>query len=366
MKFKSLHLIYILVAGTGLITFTSFSGGKTGSSTAGCGGSGCHTASTATGIFISFDGNSALTSYTPGKKYAIQVTITNTNYSSNNNAEAGFNLNANKGSISNIASGTAQTSGEMNHTTPKKLSSGTTNFTFDWTAPAAGSGLATFNIAGNIVNGDDGTAGDAWALTTKTLAEEVSSTVKKATITTIASSAITNTGATISAQINANNANTAAEVQFGTTTSYGITKAMTPASIAGSSTTSASANLTGLIADMTYNYRIKATNSAGDTFSSNSTFKTTASGAAIFQSDKESTTIYPNPASNYTIIKGENITKDFEFSVTNTSGKKLSLPITAARADEIKLNTSALSKGIYYIQWNENGNRKSIPLFIEH
>jgi len=366
MKFKSLHLIYILAAGIGLITLTSNSGGKTGVSSTGCGGSGCHTASSATSVFISFDGNSALTSYTPGKKYTIQVTITNTSYSANTNAKTGFNLTANKGSISNIASGTTQTSGEMNHTTPKALSSGTTNFTFDWTAPSIASGTAVFNIAGNIVNGDGGTAGDAWDITTKSLTEEASTITKKATITTIVSSSITNTGATISAQINANNANTAAEVQFGTTTSYGSTKAMTPASITGSSATSASANLTGLIADMTYNYRIKATNSAGDTFSSNSTFKTTASGAAIFQSDKESTTIYPNPASNYTIIKGENITKDFEFSVTNTSGKKLSLPITAARADEIKLNTSALSKGIYYIQWNENGNRKSLPLFIEH
>jgi hypothetical protein len=115
--------------------------------------------------------------------------------------------------------------GEMHHTTPKALSSGTTNFTFDWTAPAAGSGNAVFNIAGNIVNGDNGTNGDAWDKTTKTLTEEVSTIVKKATITTIVSSAITNTGATISAQINANNASTAAEVQYGTTTTYGTTKA---------------------------------------------------------------------------------------------------------------------------------------------
>lgn len=366
MKFKNLHLIYILAAGLGLVTLTSNSGGKTGASTTGCGGAGCHTASTATSVFISFDGNSALTSYTPGKKYAIQVSITNSSYSGNANAKAGFNLTATKGSISNIISGTNHTSGEMNHTTPKALSSGTTNFTFDWTAPVTGSGNAVFNIAGNIVNGDNGTTGDAWDKTTKTLTEEVTTIVKKATIATIVSSAITNTGATISAQINANNASTAAEVQYGTATTYGITKAMTPASITGSSATSASASLTGLLANTIYNYRIKATNSAGDTFTSNSTFKTTATGAAIFQSNKETIAIYPNPASNYTIIKGENIANDFEFSLINTTGKRLSLPIVSTNADEIKLNTSNLSKGIYYIQWNENGKRKSLPLDIEH
>jgi hypothetical protein len=145
-----------------------------------------------------------------------------------------------------------------------------------------------------------------------------------------------------------------------------LPKPMTPASITGSSATSASASLTGLTANTTYNYRIKATNSAGDTFTSNSTFKTTATGAAIFQSNTESIAIYPNPASNYAIIKGENIANDFEFSLINTTGKRLSLPIVSNSTDEIKLNTSNLSKGIYYIQWNENGKRKSLPLVIEH
>jgi hypothetical protein len=365
MKIKNLHLIYLFAAGLGLLTLTSNAGGKTGVSSTGCGGTGCHTASNATNVFISIDGNSAHTNYTPGKKYAIQISISNNSYSGNSNAKAGFNLKVDKGSISNVISGTTQSSGEMNHTAPKTLSSGTANFTFDWTAPSAGSGTMTFNIAGNIVNGDNGTAGDAWAITTKTLTEEVSSTVKKASISAITSSAITNTGATISAQINSNNAITAAEVQYGTTTTYVSTKAMSPSSITGSSNTSASASLTGLLANTIYNYRIKATNSAGDSFSANNTFKTTATGAAISQSITESISVYPNPASYYAIIKGNNISREGEIIIINNSGKRLALPILSTSSNEIKFNTSALSKGIYFIQWNENGKQKSLPLVIE-
>ena len=347
------------------MTLTSNSGGKMGVSTTGCGGGGCHAASSATSIFISFDGNSNLTSYTPSKKYSVQISMSNSSYSSNALAKAGFGLGFTKGSISNTPSGTMSMTGELHHTTPKALSSGSTTFSFDWTAPVVGSGAAVFNIAGNIVNGDGGTLGDAWDKTTKTLTEEVVPASKKATIASVISNSILPTSASISAQINANNSATVAEVQYGATTSYGTIKAMIPASISGSSATPASASLTGLIPNTTYNYRIKATNSQGDTFSTNSTFKTSNAGAAIFHTIAESISIYPNPASNYIIIKGENLRTNREISILSPLGKRLSLPIISSSAEELKANTSALSKGIYYILWNNNGKMESIPIVIE-
>lgn len=366
MKFRNLHLAYSVVALLCLLTLTSNSLGKPGASSSGCGGGSCHTSNAATSILISIDGNSNVTTYTPGKKYAIVVTVSNSSFSGNMNAKAGLSLNFSKGNITSSIPNITLTGQELNHTSPRALSSGSTAYSFDWTAPGAGSGAVNINIAANIVNGDLGSSGDAWTTTSKSLTEEVSSTAKKPSIASITSSAITNTGATINAQINANSSNTMAEVQFGTSTTYGGVKSMTPNNITGSIATAASASLTGLLANTTYNYRIKATNSLGDSFSTNSTFKTNATGSAIVQSDITQIAVYPNPASNYTIVKGKHMEKDCEISIINTSGKRLSLPIISTSADEIKLNTSALSKGQYYIQWNDNGNRKSFPLVIEH
>lgn len=361
MKFKNLHIGCFIIAVIGIITLTSYSTGKTGVSAIGCGVSGCHgNQSTTTSISMDFDGNSSLTAYTPGKKYTIDLSIDNSNLISTAAAKAGFDLQFSAGTISNNPSGTMIMSNkELHHTTPKAMTSGSATFTFDWTAPTAGSGTVTINIAANGVNGNDAVTGDAWNLKTITLTEFIAP--KKANISTITSSGITTTTATINAQINANGNSTTAEVQYGLTTSYGSTKAMTPSSITGSSNTAATASLTGLTPNTTYNYRIKTTNTAGDSLSANSTFKTNSAGSAIMSSDQEVLSIFPNPSSDYVIIKSQNLSAIKEITLVDMSGKKIVLPTLRNGFDEIKLNTSTLSKGVYYIRFDT----KSYPLVIQ-
>jgi len=361
MRFKNLHIGCFIIAVIGIMTLTSNAGGKMGVSTSGCGVSGCHgNQNTATSISMDFDGNSSLTSYTPGKKYTIVLSIDNSNLIGVANAKAGFDLQFSAGTISNNPSGTMIMSNkELHHTTPKAMTSGSATFTFDWTAPAAASGTVTINIAANGVNGNLNESGDAWNLKTITLTEFIAP--KKANISTITSSGIATTTATINAQINANGNSTTAEVQYGLTTSYGSTKAMTPSSITGSSNTAATASLTGLTPNTTYNYRIKATNTAGDSLSANNTFKTNSAGSAILSSDQEALLIFPNPSTDYVTIKGQNLSSAKEITLVDMSGKKIVLPTSKNGFDEIKLNTSALYKGLYYIRFDS----KSYPLVIQ-
>jgi hypothetical protein len=464
MKLNKLHIIYIFVATIGLWTLSSNSTGIKGVSTTGCGG-GCHgTINSATSISMDFDGNSSLTSYTPGKKYTIVLNIDNSNLIGTATAKAGFDLNFSSGTLSNTPAGTALTARELNHTTPKAMTSGSASFTFDWTAPAAGSGNVTINIAANGVNGTGDVTGDAWNLKTISLTELVTT---KASISSVASAAITSTdatinaqinangsnttaevqyglttaygstkamspasitgttntaatasltgltpnttynyrikatnskgdsfsvnstfktntvagplakississtsitvnSATINAQINANGSNTTAEVQYGLTTSYGSTKAMTPATITGTANTAATASLTGLTANTTYNYRIKASNSAGDTLIANNTFKTNSAGSAILNTANGAINLHPNPSSDYTIISGDDLSLVKDIVAVNMSGKRFSLPIVYTKSDQIKLNTSGLSKGKYFIQIQSGDKTSALPLLID-
>jgi len=98
------------------------------------------------------------------------------------------------------------------------------------------------------------------------------------TASTVAASGISVSGATLNGTVNNNNASsTTVTFDYGTTTSYGSSKTATPSSVTGSTSTSVAATLTGLTANTTYHYRVKAVNSVGTTYGSDKTFTTTGS-----------------------------------------------------------------------------------------
>lgn len=369
MKFKNLHFAYIIIAAFGFLTLLSNSGGKSGSFSTGCGGTGCHgSSSNNTVVAMKFDGSTSLGAYTPGKKYTIILDVSNSDFLNSTTAKVGFDLNFTSGTISNEPSGTMKMGTELHHTTPKAIipaDAGVT-FTFDWTAPAKNTGVVTINIAANMVNGNAVTTGDVWNTKIVTLTEDPGIVIKKPGISsTITAASITTTGAAISTQINPNNGPSVAEVQYGTSTSYGSTKAMSPDSFKGSTSLAASASLTGLTPNTTYNYRIKASNSAGDSLSANKTFKTNAAGAAILTTNELAINLYPNPSSDYAIVSGEDLTSINEIVAVNMSGRRFSLPIIHAKSDQIKMNTSGLSKGKYFIQIQSGHKTSSLPLLID-
>jgi M6 family metalloprotease-like protein len=101
------------------------------------------------------------------------------------------------------------------------------------------------------------------------------------TTTTVAASSIATTSATLNALISSNYAATTVTFEYGTTTGYGTSVNANPNLVNSDSPTSVSAALTGLIANTTYNYRVKAVNSIGTTYGSNMTFTTSANPTII-------------------------------------------------------------------------------------
>jgi hypothetical protein len=99
-------------------------------------------------------------------------------------------------------------------------------------------------------------------------------------VTTSAASGVTNTTATLNGTVNPEGAATTYQFQYGTSTGYGSVTPASPASAgSGSSAVGESANLSGLSASTTYDYRLVATNATGTTDGSNQTFTTPAAGS---------------------------------------------------------------------------------------
>ena len=94
-------------------------------------------------------------------------------------------------------------------------------------------------------------------------------------ISAAVASEITNNAATITATIDPNGAATTYEVQYGTSTAYGVTSSSRNAG-SGTEPVAISVRLTGLTSNTTYHYRLRATNSAGVRTGADRTLRTQA------------------------------------------------------------------------------------------
>ncbi|HMD13789.1 MAG TPA: T9SS type A sorting domain-containing protein, partial [Bacteroidota bacterium] len=90
--------------------------------------------------------------------------------------------------------------------------------------------------------------------------------------TTLSTDTISPTHATVHGSVNANNATTTVKFEYGLTASYGnqVTAAQSP--VNGTAPTAVSAQITGLVPNTTYHYRVSATNVAGTAVGADSTF----------------------------------------------------------------------------------------------
>jgi hypothetical protein len=136
----------------GFLSLSSYSGGITGQSSAGCS---CH-GSNNTGTLLTLTGIPA-GGWVPGTSYTLTASVNNTSMS-----YAGFDLTASVGELTNAPTGTtiSNNNTEIGHGTPKLLNSGVASWTFTWTAPMDGTTDLVIDFAGNAVNLDGTNSND--------------------------------------------------------------------------------------------------------------------------------------------------------------------------------------------------------------
>ena len=82
------------------------------------------------------------------------------------------------------------------------------------------------------------------------------------------------TSATLNGSVNANYLSTTVTFEYGTTTNYSSTVVATQSPVTGNTSTNVTADITGLVLNTTYHYRIKAVNSFGTSYSNDISFNT--------------------------------------------------------------------------------------------
>lgn len=188
MNYKAKISISIFVMVIGSIFITEYSSpaigstsgspaGRTGSPGDGvsCAGSGCHSgaATTQAGLITS---NIPIEGYSPGQTYTITGTIT-----ASGKTKFGFQISPQnttgnlKGSLILTNTSATQLVGSGKYVTHKSTGtsfpSGTATWSFDWTAPVAGSGALTFYGAFNASNNNGSSTGDAISLSSLAVIE---------------------------------------------------------------------------------------------------------------------------------------------------------------------------------------------------
>lgn len=177
--------------------------------------------------------------------------------------------------------------------------------------------ISTINTATALSTGDGGEIEDHFV----TISDQ------PPTVTTNAASAIGCTTVTLNGVVNPNGAATTAIFQYGTTVSYGSTATITLSPNNGTTNQSVTANLTGLLPNTTYHFRISATNSGGTSNGTNQTFTTLAGPSATTNA---ATAVTQTTATLNGVVNpnGNATTASFQYGTTLSYGSTAAITLS--------------------------------------
>jgi phosphodiesterase/alkaline phosphatase D-like protein len=171
------------------------------------------------------------------------------------------------------------------------------------------------------------------------------------TANTTPATGITTTGATLNGSINANNASTVVSFEYGLTTSYGTNVTATQSPVSGTTATTVTYSLTGLVPNTTYHYRVKGVNTAGTANGTDLTFTTLAAGTTT--TTTPATGISTTGATLNGSINANNASTvvSFEYGTTTSYGTNVTAmqsPVTGTTATMVSYALSGLIPNTTY------------------
>ncbi len=160
--------------------------------------------------------------------------------------------------------------------------------------------------------------------------------------TTNAASGVTTTGATLNGTVNANNLSSTVTFEYGTDTNYGTTVTAAQSPVTGTSNTTVSKAITGLVSNTTYHYRVIGVNGAGTTNGADQTF-TTLTAAPTVTTDAASGVGTTTATFNGTVnANNGSTTVTFEYGTTTGYGTA----VTAAQSPATGTGNTTVSKAV--------------------
>ena len=164
------------------------------------------------------------------------------------------------------------------------------------------------------------------------------------TVTTGVASSITSTGATLHGTVNANNASTTVTFQYGLDTNYGSTVTATQSPVTGTSDTSVSAAITGLVPNTLYHFRAVGVSSGGSTVGSDASFTSQVAAPAAFTKTlptSGTTGVATNPTLSWGTSTGAT---SYEYCYATTTGCTSWISVGTATS----IGLTSLSNGQQY------------------
>ncbi len=170
------------------------------------------------------------------------------------------------------------------------------------------------------------------------------------TVVTLPASDFTSSTAVINGTVNANNFSADVIFDYGTSVFYGQTVPGNPPTVTGTSTTSVSADLSGLTPNTLYHYRIRATSAAGTSNGAGLTFLT--GGVGVNDKNPPTFDIYPVPNDGlFNISFSSDQELSCKLEIYNSLGVRVygakTMALSRNRVEQVDLRT--LPSGVYTI-----------------
>jgi hypothetical protein len=170
------------------------------------------------------------------------------------------------------------------------------------------------------------------------------------TVVTLPASDFTSNTAIINGTVNANNFSADVIFDYGTSVFYGQTVPGNPPTVTGTSTTSVSADLSGLTPNTLYHFRIRATSAAGTSNGVGLTFLT--GGVGVNDKNPPTFDIYPVPNDGlFNISFSSDPELSCKLEIYNSLGVRVygakTITISRNRVEQVDLR--ALPSGVYTI-----------------
>jgi hypothetical protein len=170
------------------------------------------------------------------------------------------------------------------------------------------------------------------------------------TVVTTAATAVGATTATVNGTVNANGSSTTVTFQYGLTTAYGSTVSGTPSPVTGTTVTSVSGALSGLLPNTLYHFRVVGVSAAGTSYGSDLTFSTIPPPTVVTNpaTNVASTSATLNGSVN---ANGGSTTVTFDYGLTTAYGSSIAAtpsPVTGNTPTSVSANLTGLTNGATY------------------